>query len=311
MVVKHARPADDAIEGVHFSGLSLRDLEYVVAVADTGHFLRAAERCHVTQPSLSVQIRRVENRLDTVIFERTTRRILVTEDGARLVAQMRKVLAEASLLLDMALRKERSFGGTLRLSAIATLGPYYFSHALPVIQKAYPGTSLVLGEGKTDDLVDALVHGQLDAVLMSAPVNVAQLSCAALFEEPFLMACRADHPVTTTQGDAWARLKPHERLLLEEGHCLRDQALAACADVEPDKRNGTSLESLRYMVAAGEGCTLMPRLATTQVDGVRYLPMPDDYSRTIVLAWRKSDPRSDEFRAVARLLREAKPAPLR
>jgi len=306
MAVKHAPNIEQPGAYGNLAGLSLRDLEYVVAVADLGNFMRAAERCHVTQPSLSVQIRRVETRLDTVIFERTTRRILVTEQGARLVDQMRNVLVEGRRLLDLALRPERAFGGTLRLSAIATLGPYYVPHVLGDIQKAFPDVSLELGEGKTDDLVQALLRGELDVVLMSAPVTDTQLSCVAIFQEPFRLACRDDHPANTATGDLWASLEPRERLLLDEGHCLREQALAACDDVAPDQRQATSLETLRYMVAAGEGCTLMPQLATTQVHGMRYLPLPDDFARTIVLAWRKSDPRTDDFRALARTLRAAK-----
>lgn len=306
MAVKHAPRAEAVSERDNLAGLSLRDLEYVVAVADLGNFMRAAERCHVTQPSLSVQIRRVEERLDTVIFERTTRKILVTEQGSRLVDQMRKVLVEGRRLLDMALRPQHAFGGTLRLSAIATLGPYYFPHVLADLQKAFPDVMLELGEGKTDDLVHALLRGELDVVLMSAPVTDTQVSCVAIFQEPFRLACRDDHPATLGTGDLWASLKPRERLLLEEGHCLRDQALAVCDDVAPDQRQGTSLETLRYMVAAGEGCTLMPQLATTQVQGMSYLPLPEDFARTIVLAWRKSDPRADDFRALARTLREVK-----
>jgi LysR family hydrogen peroxide-inducible transcriptional activator len=306
MAVKHATRQDPASERGNLAGLSLRDLEYVVAVADLGNFMRAAERCHVTQPSLSVQIRRVEERLGTVIFERTTRKILVTEQGARLVEQMRKILVEGRRLLDIASRPEHAFGGTLRLSAIATLGPYYFPYVLADIQKAFPAVSLELGEGKTDDLVHALLRGELDVVLMSAPVTHTQVSCVAVFQEPFWLACREDHPANTETGDLWASLKPRERLLLEEGHCLREQALAACDDVAPDQRQGTSLETLRYMVAAGEGCTLMPQLATTRVQGMRYLPLPEDFARTIVLAWRKSDQRADDFRALAQTLREVR-----
>src|SRR3954471_11498753 len=142
--------------------MSLRDFEYVVAIADSGSFNRAAERCGVTQPSLSVQIRRLEGRLGTVLFERTTRKVMVTESGARLVSQMRKVLGEAHTLLDMALRREHSFGGTLRLSAIATLGPYYFPQVLFDIQRNHPDAALILGEGKTDELLAALTRGDLD-----------------------------------------------------------------------------------------------------------------------------------------------------
>jgi LysR family hydrogen peroxide-inducible transcriptional activator len=306
MAVKQVPVTETVAERGNLAGLSLRDLEYVVAVADLGSFMRAAERCHVTQPSLSVQIRRVEERLDTVIFERTTRKILLTEQGAHLVDQMRKVLVEGRRLLDMALRPGQPFGGSLRLSAIATLGPYYFPHVLTSIRESRPHLSLELGEGKTGDLVEALLRGDLDVVLMSAPVTNAQVSCVALFEEPFRLACRDDHPATSGEGDLWASLRPRERLLLEEGHCLREQALAACNDVAPDQRQATSLETLRYMVAAGEGCTLMPQLATTQVAGMRYLPLPGDFARTIVLAWRKSDPRSDDFRALAHVLRAMK-----
>lgn len=288
------------------SGMSLRDFEYVVAIADSGSFMRAAERCGVTQPSLSVQIRRLEGRLGTVLFERTTRKVMVTESGARLVSQMRKVLGEAHTLLDMALRREHSFGGTLRLSAIATLGPYYFPQVLFDIQRNHPDAALILGEGKTDELLAALTRGDLDAVLVSAPVSDSSLTRAAIFEEPFRLACRVDHPSAGADGDLWARLHPHERLLLEEGHCLREQALAACADVAPERRAATSLETLRYMVAAGEGCTLMPQLATTPVDGVVYLPLPPQFARTILLVWRKSDPRTEEFRALANTLRASR-----
>jgi LysR family hydrogen peroxide-inducible transcriptional activator len=281
---------------MNVSGLSLRDLEYAVAVAELGSFVKAAERCHVAQPSLSVQVSKLEARLKTVIFERTTRRLIVTPEGQHLVDQMRKILLETRSLLDLASRSDKPFGGTLRLSAISTLGPYYFRHVLHDLRTRYPALSLVLGEGRTDDLVAALIRGDLDAVVMSAPTNEPGLCEALLFREPFVMACPRGHSATSPEGMGWVGLQANERLLLEEGHCLRDQAIAACSEIDASNRHATSLETLKYMVAAGEGCTLMPALAVTEINGLEYVPLPRaGYSRTIELVWRRSDPRADDF----------------
>jgi LysR family hydrogen peroxide-inducible transcriptional activator len=290
---------------MNFSGLSLRDLEYAVAVADFGSFVKAAEHCHVAQPSLSVQVSKLESRLDTVIFERTTRRLILTPDGHQLIEQMRRILAEGRALLTLAQRSDKPFGGTLRLSAIATLGPYYFPHVLPILRAKYPALSLVLGEGRTDALITALLQGQLDAVLMAAPVIEAGLSESPLFLEPFILACPSGHRVLGSSGTGWTELEPTERLLLEEGHCLRDQAIAACADISAANRHATSLETLKYMVAAGEGCTLMPALAATETAGLAYQPLPRaGYARTILLVWRRSDPRAAEFEALGESLKQ-------
>jgi LysR family hydrogen peroxide-inducible transcriptional activator len=291
---------------MNLGGLSLRSLEYTVAVADFGSFVKAAEHCHVTQPSLSVQVSKLEKRLDVVIFERTTRRLIVTPDGYLLIEQMRRVLAEGKALLILAHRSDKPFGGTLRLSAIATLGPYYFPHVLPILRAQYTRLSLVLGEGRTDMLVAALLHGQLDAVLMSTPVTEAGLSELPLFLEPFIIACPVGHRALGSSGVAWTELDRKERLLLEEGHCLRDQAIAACADVSASDRHATSLETLKYMVAAGEGCTLMPALAATRTNGLAYAPLPRaaGYARTIALVWRRSDPRATEFEELGERLKK-------
>ncbi len=282
------------------SGLSLRDFEYVVAVAELGSFVKAAERCRVSQPSLSVQISKLEARLRTVIFERTTRRLIVTPEGHQLIEQMRKILSESRALLVLAARSTQPFGGTLRLSAIATLGPYYFPRILHSLRAHYPDLTLVLGEGRTEDLVAELVRGEVDAILMSTPVSEPGLTDVPLFREPFVMACPRGHWAASLNGEGWVGLEARERLLLEEGHCLRNQALAACAEIDASNRQATSLETLKYMVAAGEGCTLMPALAVAEVDGLQYVSLPAvDYSRTIVLAWRRSDPRTEDFNDLA------------
>lgn len=295
---------------MNLSGLSLRDLEYVVTIAEQGSFVKAAEQCHVAQPSLSVQVSKLEARLGVVIFERTTRRLIVTPEGRALIAQMQKVLLEARNLLALANQSTRPFGGDLRLSAIATLGPYYFPKVLQGLRARYAELSLILGEGRTEELMGALVRGQLDAVLMADPVTDSSLASAPLFREPFVLACPSGHAAAASGAQTgWSGLDPRDRLVLEEGHCLREQALAACAGIEPSNRHATSLETLKYMVAAGEGCTLMPALAVGQDPGLAYVSLPKaEYHRTIVLAWRASDPRADEFRGLVRHLQALSPA---
>lgn len=287
-----------------FSGISLRDLEYVVAVADRGSFVAAAEHCRVSQPSLSAQVRKIETWLGTAIFERTTRRVMITATGRRFVEQARVVLDEAGKLALVAQSVGKPFAGTLRLSAIATTGPYLFPRVLGALRSRYPDLTMVLGEGLTDALVTSLQAGNLDAVLLSSPFSDPSLAFSPIYREPFLLACPPGFGGDRDAEDLWTNLPASERLLLEEGHCLRHQALALCADVGQRERHGTSLETLKYMVAAGEGCTLMPALAVRSDPGIRYAPLPSPgYARDIALAWRRSDPRTEEYRALAGTLR--------
>jgi LysR family transcriptional regulator, hydrogen peroxide-inducible genes activator len=290
---------------MNFSGLSLRDLEYVVAIADHSSFVRAAEHCRVAQPSLSAQVRKLESWIGIAIFERTTRRVLVTAEGQAFIEQARRVLTEARLLFTIARRSDEPFGGSLRLAAISTLGPYLFPRILPGLRKNYPNLGLVLSEGLTGDLVPKLIDGEIDAVLLSLPQTDPALVTAPIFSEPFLLACPEGHPATRKGGPTWDGLDVDERLLLEEGHCLREQALAACSAAGRSNRLATSLETLKYMVAAGEGCTLVPALAVSKRDAVVYSRLPrTNYSRKIGLAWRRSDPRATEFSALAGKLKQ-------
>jgi LysR family transcriptional regulator, hydrogen peroxide-inducible genes activator len=218
---------------------------------------------------------------------------------------MRKVVAEVSALVALARKPDLPFAGTLRLSAIETLGPYFFPRVLPALRERYAGLRLILGEGRTANLISLLMAGDLDAVLMSIPSAEARLTEAPLFREPFLLACPDGHVACRQGTDGWIGLAPRERLLLEDGHCLREQALAACADSGQANRHATSLETLKYMVAAGEGCTLMPLIAVSGVAGVTYAAVEADaYSRRIGLVWRRSDPRNDEFSQLAACLRD-------
>ncbi|WP_166454826.1 LysR substrate-binding domain-containing protein [Duganella aquatilis] len=297
---------------MNLSGINLRDFEYAIAVAELGSFVKAAERCHVTQPSLSIQIGKLEERLKTVLFERTTRRNIITPHGRELIGQMRKILHETTSLMAMAQTSDQAFGGALRLSAIATLGPYYFPHILQPLRKNYPGLTLILGEGRTGDLIASLNHGELDAVLIASSVADSAVSVLPLFQEPFFMACPDQHCGNERLRSSWEGIAAADRLLLEEGHCLREQAIAACADVGASNRHATSLETLKYMVAAGEGCTLIPALAVSDVAGVEYLPLTGArYVRTVSLIWRLSDPRSADFADLGKLLQALHPSAAR
>jgi LysR family transcriptional regulator, hydrogen peroxide-inducible genes activator len=216
---------------------------------------------------------------------------------------MRRVLVEAQAVLALAGESQEPFGGMLRLSAISTLGPYVFPCILRDLRSRYPGLSLVLGEGKPEDLLRALLHGDIDGALVSIHRTQAGITEMPVFREPFVLACPEDHPACAPDGGGWEGLAPGERLLLDEGHCLRDQALAACSDVAPSNRHATSLETLKYMVAAGEGCTLIPIMAANDAIGIKYAPLPiERYSRVTHLVWRHSDPRVTEFKDLAALL---------
>lgn len=294
------------------AGLSLRDLEYVLAVAEFGHFGRAADHCGVSQPALSAQIRRLEETLGVVIFERNHRRVLVTKSGDRIIAHARQVIAEARALLEAAQSIDGALHGDFRLGAISTVGPYLLPYALKSIRSAFPAIHLILNEGRTSELLEKLQNGSLDALVACAPLNERGLVVHELFFEPFVLAhspqCPALWPLPET-GE--------ELVLLEEGHCLRDQTLMACGPVAPRaKRHATGLEMLRHMVAAGEGVSLMPALAAKALGGlddlVVYTALPDDQAgRQVVLAVRHADPRCEHLARLADVIRESVPPPAR
>jgi LysR family transcriptional regulator, hydrogen peroxide-inducible genes activator len=295
------------------AGLSLRDLEYLVAVADHLHFGHAAAACAVSQPALSGQIRKVEELLQVPLFERGRRRVVVTRRGEAVVRQARRVLAEARRLVDLAKGFEEPLAGPFALGAIATLGPYLFPHLLGPLRRRFPRAELVLSEARTAELLDALAAGDLDAALVSLPIRREGLSLAALFFEPFLLVHPPDHPLASSRPLTVGGLAPDKLLLLEEGHCVRDQALALCGALgAQERRHATGLETLRHMVAAGAGYSIVPALAATphaMLDGmVRYTPFDEaDAGRTVALVWRATDPREEQFGLLARFVREVVP----
>ncbi|EFG84297.1 hydrogen peroxide-inducible genes activator [Novacetimonas hansenii] len=297
---------------IPLSGLSLRDIEYVVAVDDLRNFSRAAERCGVSQGGLSEQVRKLETLLGVVLFERTRRHVAPTPQGARLIALGREVLAAARAMIEAARVQAGPLEGMLRIGVIATLGPYYVPSLLPLLRHAYPQLRLQLTDSQTLPMLQMLRHDELDLVFAALPVSHDALHCTPIFEEPFVAAFPAQHPLAAHQGLAMGELDGPDLLLLEEGHCLREQALALCG-MPPHhdrQRLATSLEMLWHMIGAGEGYSLIPHLALRHrgewEDLITTLPL-SDARRTIGLVWRASDPREDAFREFAAFLRENTP----
>lgn len=295
------------------AGLSLRDLEYVEAVAELRHFGRAAERCGVSQPALSEQIRKLESYLDIALFERTKRRVALTAQGSILLQQIDRILLEARHLLTMGGQRTAELSGVLQLGAIETLGPYYLPSLLTLLRTNLPDISLRLTENRTATLVERLRHGVLDAVLLVLGPDMPGLTMARLFSERFLLATPINHPLKNLPRIRLDSLPLEDLLLLEEGHCLRDQALALCHGSPGATRHATSLETLWQMIAAGEGYSLLPELTViarpeiTKRVHCRLLEEPNA-AREIVLVWRGSDPRDAQFRNLAQLLSRHAPA---
>jgi LysR family hydrogen peroxide-inducible transcriptional activator len=294
------------------SGLSLRDLEYVEAVAELKHFGRAAERCGVSQPALSEQIRKLEAHLGVSLFERTKRRVALTTQGSALLVQIERILAEARHLLAMGRQQDASLSGVLLLGAIETLGPYYLPAVLALLRRKIPDISLRLTENRTATLIERLRHGVLDIILAVPTPDLPGLTACPLFFEPFILAAPLNHPLGSLPRISLDSLPVADLLLLEEGHCLRDQALTLCEGAPAATRHATSLETLWHMIAAGEGFSLLPALAVQARPDIaaqvrcRALTEPNA-GRTIALIWRASDPRETQFRQLAALLRDSAP----
>ncbi|RFD19437.1 hydrogen peroxide-inducible genes activator [Komagataeibacter melaceti] len=297
---------------IPLSGLSLRDIEYVVAVDDLRNFSRAAERCGVSQGGLSEQVRKLETLLGVVLFERSRRRVTLTPEGARLIAMGRDVLTAARAMIEAARVQTGPLEGLLRIGLIATLGPYYVPTLLPLLRRAYPQLRLQLTDSLTNIMLRALRHDELDLVFAVLPVKGDNFHCAPLFEEPFLAAFPADHPLAERPALLMGDLQGPDLLLLEDGHCLRDQALALCGMPiqREQQRLAASLEMLWHMIGAGEGYSLIPRLALRNrsewADLISLTPIAGA-NRTIGLVWRATDPRGPAFAEFANFLRENAP----
>ncbi len=302
---------------VALSGLSLRDLEYLIALAEHRHFGRAAEACHVSQPALSAQIRKLEELLRVRLFERTRQGVAPTRHGERILAQARRVVREAAHLLELARSLGEPLAGPFALGAIETLGPYLFPHLLRPLCARFPRMELALSEGRTGELIARLISWELDAVLVASPVHHPAVRLESLFVEPLLFLHRPDEPLARKRPLKLADLAGERLLLLEEGHCLREQALRLCGmSAAVARRHATGLETLRHMVAAGAGYSIIPALAARPPAELSELlattPFDDpEAGRTIALAFRESDPRADALLLFAQVLREIAPPGVR
>lgn len=278
--------------------MNLRDIQYMVTVADLGNFSQAAEQCHVSQPTLSAQIKKLEETLDVTIFERTNKRVMITQTGEQIVRAGRRILQEVETIKSISQLAQDPMSGPFRLGAFPTLASYFFPHAVYSVRKAFPKLKLILIEEKTEELIAQLHSGALDAALLALPIEDDYLTNHALFDDEFLLAVATDHPLAAASKVDQRILKDHALLLLDEGHCLRDQALDVCqinGGNEHENVRATSLETLRNMVKAGTGITLMPRIAIPEHDvDIRYIPFRDPVpKRTIGLVWRNTSPRGE------------------
>lgn len=300
---------------MNISWITLRDLEYLAAVATHEHFGKAAAACHVSQPTLSAQIKKIENLLDVLIFERTNRKVAITEQGRKIVDQARITLEEARKIISVAKDKKAALSGSFRLGAIATLGPYYIPHILQPLKTAFPKLNLVLREGLTHELLGELKNGELDAVLAAPTFDESGFRTFPLFYEPFQLFCPHEHKLSTKEHLAPSDLRASDMVLLEDGHCLKDQTLDFC----PANRRGnirhfhaTSIETLRHLVAAGHGYTLIPELAVTDDTRISELATyrkfsRDKIGRMVILVCRERFARLDEITALSRFLLKTRP----
>lgn len=292
--------------------MNLRDLSYLVALAEYRHFGRAAEASFVSQPTLSTQIRKLEDELGVALVERTPRKVLLTETGREIARRARGVLSQVDEIKSIAQRTRDPESGTIRLGIFPTLGPYLLPHVVPHLRSRFPRLELLLREEKTEQVLHMLREGTLDAGILALPVHDESLHTEFLFEEPFVLAVPSGHELASHTSLRMEDLSQQNLLLLEDGHCLRDQALEVCHLAGAGEKTGfraTSLETLRQMVSANVGITLLPALAVkppvAQSPNVSLIefeaPVP---SRRIAMLWRKSSAMTPFFEALAAVIRD-------
>lgn len=288
--------------------MNLRDLEYFVALAKYRHFGRAAEACHVSQPSLSAQIKKLEETLGVPLIERSSKRMMLTEAGDEVLRHAQAILAQAEEIREVGRMASDPMSGRFRLGVIPTIAPYLLPTLLPKLEKEFPNLELELYEGQTQTITTQLKRGELDAVLLALPLGDDAFKEAELFRERFFLAVPAAHKLTSRTHVEPRHLEGEQLLLLEDGHCLRDQALEVCALAgasEYQHFRATSLETIRQMVKSGAGVTLLPEMAIGKDEpGMTILPFkPPAPHRSIGLAWRRTSPRQKLMQAMAEKLK--------
>lgn len=299
--------------------MTLTELRYLVALSETGHFRKAAEQCNVSQPTLSVAIKKLEEELGISLFERSRHKVTATPIGARIVSQAAVVLQETRNLRHLAEQGKDPLGSVLSVGAIYTVGPYLFPRLVSGLQQAAPDMPLYIEESYTAVLRGKLASGQLDAIFVALPFTETDVVTREVYREPFVVLLPEDHPLSRRKTVDPAALAEHRVLLMGEGHCFRDQVLEACPGLQQAIQDshargqavveGSSLETLKHMVASGLGITVLPKSAadiatyqgTALVAREFTAPAP---TRTIALAWRVSYPRHQAIDTLVSVLRD-------
>ncbi len=283
--------------------MTLTELRYIVTLAQEQHFGHAAERCHVSQPTLSVGVKKLEDELGVMIFERSKSAVRVTPIGERIVAQAQKVLEESMTIRELASAGKNQLSAPLKVGAIYTIGPYLFPHLVPQLHNVAPEMPLYIEENFTHVLRDKLRNGDLDAIIIALPFNEADVLTKPLYDEPFSLLIPANHPWADRDNVTLEELDDNKLLLLGEGHCFRDQVLEACPSLRKNDEQSrqttiesSSLETIRHMVASGIGMTVLPmsaaddRYYSSELLVTKQFKTPAPY-RTVAIAWRASFPR--------------------
>ena len=290
--------------------MNLKDLKYLVALADTGHFGKAAERTFVSQPTLSAQLKKLEDYLGVKLVERQPKNVQLTEVGKQVVVRARRMLDESDEIIALARNNTDPFAGKLKMGLIPTIGPYLLPRVMQKLRKALPHLGLMLYEHQTEALLKRLRDGEIDLGILALPIAQEGLESRTLYEEAFTLAVPNQHPLSAKTTVKLQDLKGQTLLLLEDGHCLRDQALEVCSRIdvkEAEDFRATSLETLRQMVIAGLGVTLLPETAVESPFGsqrglcIRHFAKPAP-SRTVGAVWRKTSTRSAAIAAVCDVL---------
>ena len=299
--------------------MNIRAIQYLVTLAEVRHFSKAAELCFVSQPTLSTQIRKLEEELGVQLVERSPRQVMLTRVGEEVVQRCRSILSEVEAMKSIARRSRDPHSGLLRLGIFPTLAPYLLPHVVPTIRRRFPRLTLRLFEEKTEQILEMLIQGRLDAGVLALPAGGDQIVSRKLFEEPFVVAMPEGHPLTRRKRLSLADLQDQELLLLEDGHCLRDQALEVCQLAGAHEQldfHATSMETLRQMVAANTGITLLPTLAVkppiSPIENLvirRFKGEPP--KRTIAMVWRKTSALNDFLEELAEVFAAIDPELLR
>ena len=283
--------------------MNIRDLKYLVALLDHQHFGKAAESCFVSQPALSMQIQKLEKLLEIKLLERTNKSVLFTESGLLIAEKARYILNQVDEVHELAKSSKDPYSGEIKIGIFPTLAPYLLPLIIPSLAKKFPKLSIYLIEEQTAGLIEKLKTGKLHAALLALPLTESKLTTSHLFDEEFLLAVPKNHSFAKLKNVKQSNLDSQTLLLLDEGHCMREQALSFCHKVQANEAQNfraTSLETLRHMIAAGIGMALMPKFACDNNTNITYVPFSNPKPvRSIGLAWRETSAKQQLLKEIA------------